>query len=210
MPNKKPEQPSPLERYKKTIELIEAQRVFILLTGESVERVFDVLQLLREKEHLLVSIDFKIPGVKDKLKTLRRKGERCPGVYSVSTARDARTAINSGAEFVFTTHVDKGISKKCRREKIFHAAGALTPKEAYEAHNYGADALSLFPCSAMGGLNWLLRLKDMYPGFKLIPTDVMTPGEAQEYLKAGSYAVAPIIDTGKTEGVGDLIAGYID
>ena len=45
----------------------------------------------------------------------------------------------------------------------------------------------------MGGVDWLLELKGLFPQVKYIPTDRMTPSEALEYLNAGSYAAAPII-----------------
>jgi len=203
-------EPSPLERYKKTVEIIEAHRLFILLTGESAEQVLNALGEIKNGGHGLVALDYKITGVKDRMKQLKRKGERSPGVYSISTAKEARTAINAGAKFIFTNHLDKGVTKKCRREKIFHAAGALTPKEVYEAHELGADAVSIYPCAAVGGVRWLSRLKEMYPDYKLIATDVMTVEEASEYLKAGAYAVAPIIDTHNAEGARDLIQAFID
>lgn len=210
MSKKKPEQTSPLERYKKTVLLIEEQRVIILLTGETVDHVFDAAEHLTGEGHRIFGIDYKIPGVSKRLKSLKRMGERRPGVYSISTAKDARNAINAGAEFVFSTHPDKSISGKCGRERIFHGAGALTPKEVKEANDLGADAVSLYPCSAMGGTDWLMRLKEMFPAFKYIPTDVMTPGEVREYLKAGAYAAAPIIDAGNIEEARKLIRGIAD
>lgn len=197
-----------LERYKISIEIIEAKRLFILLTGERAEQVFDALGELKEKGHELVCVDYKIPKIVERMKSIKRKGGDCPGVYSISTAKDARIAINAGAKFLFTTHTDKGITKKCKREKIFHAAGALTPKEVYEANDLGADAVSVYPCSVMGGVGWLHKLKEMFPGFKLIATDVMTPEEAGDYLTVGAYAVAPIIDTKKTEEARDLIQSF--
>lgn len=197
-----------LERYKISIEIIEAKRLFILLTGESSEQVFDALGELKEKGHELVCVDYKIPKIVERMKSIKRKGGDCPGVFSISTAKDARIAINAGVKFLFTTHTDKGITKKCKREKIFHAAGALTPKEVYEANDLGADAVSVYPCSVMGGVSWLHTLKEMFPGFKLIATGVMTPEEAGDYLTMGAYAVAPIIDTKKTEEARDLIQSF--
>jgi 2-dehydro-3-deoxyphosphogluconate aldolase / (4S)-4-hydroxy-2-oxoglutarate aldolase len=210
MANQMAAEPSPLERYKKTVGIIEAHRLFILLTGESAAKVLNALGEIKDSGHGLVALDYKITGVKDRMKQLKSKGERGPGVYSISTAKEVRTAINAGAEFIFTNHLDKGVTKKCRHEKIFHAAGALTPKEVYEAHELGADAVSIYPSAAVGGVGWLSRLKEMYPDYKLIATDVMTVEEACEYLKAGAYAVAPIIDTHNAEGARDLIQAFID
>ena len=200
---------SPLERYKKTSELIERERIIFLLTGESALEVFNALGELKEAGHELVCVNYKIPGIVERMKSMKRKGGDCPGVYSISTAKDARIAINAGAQFIFTTHTDKGIAKKCRHEKIFHAAGALTPKEVYEANDLGADAVSVYPCCVMGGVSWLNKLKEMFPGFKLIASDIMTPEEAGDYLTMGAYAVAPIVDTKKTEEARNLIQSFI-
>lgn len=204
------EQNSPLERYKRTLKLIERERTFILLTGDSVEQIFDALGELKERGHELACVDFKIPGTTERMKSIKRKGAICPGVYSISTAKEVRTAINAGAALIFSNHMDKGVTRKCRREKIFHAAGALTPKEVYEAIESGADAVSVYPCSAMGGVSWLRRLKEMYPGLKLIPTGKISVTEAGDYLKAGAFAVASVIDAGNTVEARGMIQALID
>lgn len=210
MANKTPGEPSPLERYKKILELIERERIIILLTGESSAEVFKAFREIKKKGPIPICVDFKIPGVIERLKALKRKGLSCPGVYSISTAKDARQAINAGAEFIFTKHLDKGVTKKCRHEKIFHAAGALTPKEVYEANELGADAVSIYPCSTMGGVSWLSKLIEMYPGIKLIATDIMTVEIAREYLKAGAHAVAPILDIHNAGEARSLIESFTD
>lgn len=202
-------QPSSAETRKKVLETIERQRVIPLLTGTSRELIFQTAELIRGKSNCLIGIDFKAPGIKDRLKTLKKKGETGFGVFSVSSAREARTAVNAGGVFLFSTHLDKGIVKKCKRETVFHAPGSLTPTEVYNSYELRPDAVSVFPCSAMGGVNWLMRLREMFPGVKFIPTDRMTPDEAERYLQSGSYAVAPIIDTGSSENPEQLAYDFL-
>jgi hypothetical protein len=61
----------------------------------------------------------------------------------------------------------------------------------------------------MGGPTWFLFLRGTFPRIKLIPTDIMSPFEAAQYLKAGAYAVAPIIDIEKVKEPYNLIREFI-
>ena len=209
MSNNQLKNPSPSELFKESLKKIENDRVIPLLTGKSAENIFHVAERIVENSGCLVGIDFKIQGVKDRLKYLKRKGERHFGVFSVSTAKEARTAINSGALFILAPHLDKRILRKCKTDKVFHAPGALTPNEVYCCDDLRADTVSIFPCSVMGGVEWLRRLTDMFPDVKLIPTDMMTSDEVRNYLQAGAYAVAPIIDTGEPGKAENIAEGVL-
>ncbi|MEQ9617941.1 MAG: bifunctional 4-hydroxy-2-oxoglutarate aldolase/2-dehydro-3-deoxy-phosphogluconate aldolase [Deltaproteobacteria bacterium] len=189
---------------------IEKEKIIILLTGNSPERIFKTAESLRESTGCPLGFDFKIPKLKDRLKFLKKRGEKNIGVFSVSTAKEARVAVNSGASFLFPTHFDRGILRKCRSENVFHAPGALTPGEVYGAYDMRADAVSIFPCSLVGGAEWIARLRDMFPDVKLIPTDKMSHEDAILYLKAGSFAVAPIIDVDSSGDPEDFILGFIN
>ncbi len=202
-------QPSAAETRKRVLETVERERVIPLLTGTSCDRIFQTAEHIRDKKDCLIGVDFKTPGIKDRLKTLKGKDENGFGVFSVSSAREARAAINAGAAFLFSTHLDKGIVRKCKRENVFHAPGSLTPTEVHNSYHLRPDAVSIFPCSVIGGAGWVLRLREMFPGVKFIPTDRMTPDEAERYLKSGSYAVAPIIDTGSADNPEQLAADFL-
>lgn len=188
------EESSSKEFYKQIIELLGKEKIILLITGNSLKYVMEASQYAKENGFNLIGVDFKTPGAKDLLKSLKRQGNRNLGVFSISTKKEARIAINAGAVFVFSTHLDKGIIRRCKKEKVFHAVGSLTPTEVFSAHDLGADSVSLFPCGQKGGQSWLVFMRRIFPTIKLIPTDTMSPFEAAQYLKAGAYAVAPIID----------------
>lgn len=194
MSNSEHIKPSPSDSYNETVQRIEHQRVIPLLTGKSAEHIFQAAKELSENSECLIGVDLGTQGVKDKLKSLKRKGERVFGAFSVRSAKEARTAASSGAVLIFSPHLDKRIVRRCKTEHVFHAPGALTPNEVSSCTELRADAVSIFPCSAMGGVVWLKTLMDMFPGVKFIPTDKMTPADAGNYLNAGAFAVAPIIN----------------
>jgi len=194
MSNNEPIKPSPSELHKETVQRIERERVIPLLTGTSAEHIFNAVKSISERSGCLIGVDFRVRGVKDRLKSVRRKGERVFGVFSIRTAREARTAVNSGASFVFSPCLDRSILRKCKTEKVFHAPGALTPNEVSGCIELRAHAVSIFPCSAMGGVKWIKNLKEIFPAVRFIPTDDMTSEDIRRYLDAGAYAVAPIIN----------------
>jgi hypothetical protein len=61
----------------------------------------------------------------------------------------------------------------------------------------------------MGGLSWLAFLRRTFPRIKFIPTDMMGPYEAAEYLMAGAYAVAPIIDLGTVKELKESVKEFL-
>ena len=201
-------EPPSKEIHKRVLQLIEKEKIIFLLTGKSTQSVLGASKQIQESGFNLIGIDFQIPGVKDFLKSLKRRGQRDFGVFSVSTPKEARTAINAGAVFVFSTHVEKGIVKRCRKENTFHSIGALTPTEVFSAFDLKAGTVSLFPCGKMGGQDWFLFLRKILPRVKLIPTDWMSPFEAGQYLQSGSYAAAPIIDLERTNEPNRLIKEF--
>ncbi|HXG30249.1 MAG TPA: hypothetical protein VNK81_01270, partial [Thermodesulfobacteriota bacterium] len=96
------------EIQKRIVERIEKERIIILLTGRTAQSVIEAYMHLRENGLNLVGVDFRIQGIKDRLKSFKKKGQRNLGVFSISTKKEARVAINAGAVFLFSTHVDRG------------------------------------------------------------------------------------------------------
>lgn len=201
-------EPTPKEIYKQTMELIEKERIFFLLTGDSTEFLLEASNLIRESGFNLIGVDFQTPRAKDLLKSLKRERQRNLGVFSISTKKESRIAIRAGATFIFSVNVDKGIIRRCRKGKVFHTSGAFTLTEILNAYNLGADAISLLPHGKTQGLSWIGFLKKTFPRIKFIPTERMSPYEAAQYLMAGTYAVAPILDLKATREPKELFREF--
>jgi len=157
----KPTEPTSKEIYKQTIELIGREKIFFLFTGGSIKPLIEASEYLWENGFNLIGIDFRIAGVKDLLKSLKKRGQKNLGVFSISTRKEARIAINAGALFIFTTHLDRGIIRRCKKEDLFHAIGAITPTEIFNAYDLDAKAVSIYPSGQMGGLSWFMFLREI-------------------------------------------------
>lgn len=209
MPKTATPSPSNKEIYKTLTDEIEGHKIIILLTGDNLTKVIEAAEYLKEQGHGLIGLDFRIPKIIEILKSYKRKGERNYGVFGITNPKDIRIAINSGARFVFSTHFNKAISRRCKRNNIFHASGSLTPGEVAMSREMGVDAISIYPCSGMGGVKWLKQLHRIFPNTNYIPTDVMTAEEMKGYLELAPYAVAPIIEISDTADLGRTIDPYI-
>ncbi|MGH9663462.1 MAG: bifunctional 4-hydroxy-2-oxoglutarate aldolase/2-dehydro-3-deoxy-phosphogluconate aldolase, partial [Bryobacteraceae bacterium] len=69
-------------------------------------------------------------------------------------------------------------------------AGALTPTEVVTAWQAGADAVKIFPASAVGGPKYIKSLKAPLPHIEMIPTGGVNLETTPEFLRAGACAVA--------------------
>jgi 2-dehydro-3-deoxyphosphogluconate aldolase/(4S)-4-hydroxy-2-oxoglutarate aldolase len=74
----------------------------------------------------------------------------------------------------------------------------LSPTEVVTAWQAGADAVKVFPCSAVGGPNYLRALKAPLPQIKLVPTGGVSLSTARDFIAAGAWALgvgADLVDT---------------
>jgi 2-dehydro-3-deoxyphosphogluconate aldolase/(4S)-4-hydroxy-2-oxoglutarate aldolase len=84
--------------------------------------------------------------------------------------------------------------------------GALTPTEVLTAWKAGADMVKIFPCSAVGGAEYVRALKAPFPQVKLLPTGGVDRNTAADYIRAGAAALgvgAALIDINALQKQGD-------
>jgi 2-dehydro-3-deoxyphosphogluconate aldolase/(4S)-4-hydroxy-2-oxoglutarate aldolase len=106
----------------------------------------------------------------------------------------------------------------CHRYSVPVFPGALTPTEVVTAWEAGADAVKVFPCSALGGASYLKALKAPLPQIELIPTGGVSLSTAEQFLSAGAFALgvggdlidAAAIAAGKLEQITETARKYTE
>lgn len=111
------------------------------------------------------------------------------GAGTVLTAEEALVCIEAGAQFIVSPGLDREMIALCKRRSVAVLPGALTPTEVITAHRAGADMIKIFPCSAMGGPDYLRALRGPLPDVRLLPTGGVTLGNIPDYLAAGASAL---------------------
>src|SRR6516165_4521572 len=112
------------------------------------------------------------------------------GAGTVLDAATARSCMLAGAQFFVTPALKIETIELARRYSKPIFPGALTPTEVLTAWEAGADAVKVFPCSAVGGAKYIKALKAPFPQIEMIPTGGVNLETAGDFLRAGACAVA--------------------
>ena len=110
------------------------------------------------------------------------------GAGTVLTIEAAERAIEAGATFLVSPHVDPGLIEWAAGHGIPIIPGALTPTEILAAWRAGAAAVKLFPASVAGPA-FVRELRGPFPHIPLLPTGGVTVETAPDFIRAGAVAV---------------------
>lgn len=123
------------------------------------------------------------------------------GAGTVLDPETARTCTLAGARFVVSPGLNLSTVEMCLRHGIAIFPGALTPTEVITAWQAGADAVKVFPCSAMGGAKYLKALKAPLPEIEMIPTGGVSLETAAGFIEAGAFALGVGADLADTNAI---------
>lgn len=111
------------------------------------------------------------------------------GAGTVLDPETARACMLAGAEFFVTPSLNTRTIDLVKRYSKAIFPGALTPTEIVTAWEAGADAIKVFPCSALGGAKYIKALKGPFPHMEFVPTGGVNLDTVGEFLAVGCCAV---------------------
>jgi 2-dehydro-3-deoxyphosphogluconate aldolase / (4S)-4-hydroxy-2-oxoglutarate aldolase len=123
------------------------------------------------------------------------------GAGTITTAEQARGAIDSGAQFVVSHGFSIPVLSAAHACNILAIPGALTPTELMTARQNGAKLVKIFPCGNVGGPKYLKSLRAPFPDADLIPTGGVNVSNAGDYIAAGAFALGVGADLISTEAL---------
>ncbi len=116
-------------------------------------------------------------------------GERLlVGAGTVLSIAEAEVAVEAGARFLVTPHLDPDLIAWAAGRGVPILPGAFTPTEILTAWRAGAAAVKLFPASVAGPA-FIRDFRGPFPEIPLIPTGGVTVENAAALLEAGAVAV---------------------
>ncbi len=171
----------------------------VLRAGSPAEALA-IAEAVRDGGVTVLEVTMTVPGALEVIRTLvRDEPTMLVGAGTVLDAETARICMLEGAAFVVSPATNARTIEMCRRYSVPVLPGALTPTEIVTAWEMGADAIKVFPASAMGGAPYLRSLKGPLPQIPLIPTGGVSVRTAKEFLRAGAFALgvgSDLVDTG--------------
>lgn len=139
----------------------------------------------------VLEVTMTVPGAVHVIRQIvEHSGDRMlVGAGTVMDPETAQACMLAGARFIVSPSLNLKTIEICRLRGIAVFPGALTPTEVVTAWDAGADAVKVFPCSAVGGAKYLKALKAPLPQIELIPTGGVSLATAAEFLAAGAFAL---------------------
>jgi 2-dehydro-3-deoxyphosphogluconate aldolase/(4S)-4-hydroxy-2-oxoglutarate aldolase len=170
----------------------------------SAESAFQAIEAIHRGGVRAAEITMTVPGAVRVLEKLAdRFGDAMIlGAGTVLDPETARACMLAGAQFFVTPALNLATIEIAKRYSKAIFPGALTPTEVLTAWEAGADAIKIFPCSAVGGPKYIKALKAPFPQIQMIPTGGVNLLTVGDFLKAGACAVAvgsELVDTATVE-----------
>jgi 2-dehydro-3-deoxyphosphogluconate aldolase / (4S)-4-hydroxy-2-oxoglutarate aldolase len=181
----------PLDLYSSDwLAAVQSQRVIAVIRASSLRQGIQMAQAVALGGLQMIEIAWNSDRPAHLIEQLRLQLPDCwIGAGTLLTPLDLQTAIDAGAQFLFTPHLNLGLLQSAIHHQIPIIPGALTPSEIIMAWQAGATCVKVFPIQAVGGANYIRHLQAPLPQIPLIPTGGVTLDNAADFLRAGAIAV---------------------
>ena len=215
----------PVEVVKQTMNKTEVLRrihdtgLIPVVRAESAELAIRAVEAITAGGVNVLEVTMTVPGAIGVIEQLATKfgGEALIGAGTVLDRETADRCIQAGAQFIVSPALNEDTIAFCRANDVAVFPGALTPTEVVRAWKAGADAVKVFPASAVGGASYLKSLKAPLPQVELIPTGGVSLSTAADFIAAGAFALgvgADLVDlkairSGETEKITQAARAYI-
>jgi 2-dehydro-3-deoxyphosphogluconate aldolase/(4S)-4-hydroxy-2-oxoglutarate aldolase len=190
-----------------------------VVRAETAELAIKAVEAIKAGGVDVLEVTMTVPGAIGVIEQLTSMfGE--DALIGAGTVLDPETAyrcIKAGAQFIVSPALNEDTIVFCRAHDIAVFPGALTPTEVVTAWKAGADAVKVFPASAVGGAKYLKSLKAPLPQIELIPTGGVSLQTAADFIEAGAFALgvgADLVDiaavrSGDAEKVTQAARAYV-
>lgn len=138
----------------------------------------------------IVELTMTVPNATELIAHLVKKHPHMVvGAGTVLDLETARACLAAGAKFISSPGYDREIVEFAVKAGVTVIPGVLTPSEVNAAVKAGADFAKIFPCSLIGGVDYLHALKAPFPKVEFIAAGGVNQQTAGDYLNAGATAV---------------------
>ncbi len=193
--------------------------IVAVLRADNGKVLADVTEALVAGGVTALEVTFTVPKAHQVLEYVAdRFGDQIQlGAGTVLDAETARIAILAGAQFLVSPAVDLPTIELAHRYDKAMLPGALTPTEVVTAWQAGADVVKIFP-SDLTGPGYLKALKGPLPQVRMMPTGGVNLDTAEDFLKAGAFALGvggslvekKAVESNDMDRIRDLAAQYVE
>ncbi|WP_324759333.1 bifunctional 4-hydroxy-2-oxoglutarate aldolase/2-dehydro-3-deoxy-phosphogluconate aldolase [Haloarcula sp. GH36] len=194
--------------------------VTAVLRGIPEEQMVDVATAIHEGGVTALELTADAKRCSDMIAAVDKELEGTDAVIGAGTVMDAaaaRNVIEAGAEFVLAPNLNEDVIDVCNREGVVCIPGVMTPTEAAQAMEAGADILKMFPASTVGP-GHIGALQGPLGDVPIMPTGGVSTDNVAEYFDAGAVAVGAgsalvdyeAIENDDMDGVRESAAAFVE
>lgn len=166
----------------KTLEALGQSRLVAAVRTQGPAQALAVAEAVAAGGCSLVEVSLAVPGWADVLRDLSRHRDLIGGAGGLASVAQAQEAIEAGAHFIGTSMTLPEIVPVCHAAHVVVALGALTPSEIHTAAASGADLIRIYPAEALGGVPYVRRILEEFPGLRIMVAGDITEETLRAYL----------------------------
>ena len=169
---------------------LQQHRAIAVIRSPHRERGLKLAQAIADGGMRLIEITWNSDQPAALIEQLRAELPECTvGTGTIMNVEQLQRAVDAGAEFLFSPHVDLKLIEAAVAAQVPIIPGALSPTEIVRAWQAGASCVKVFPVQAVGGATYIKSLQGPLGQIPLIPTGGVTLDNATEFIEAGAIAV---------------------
>lgn len=154
------------------------------------DHVYRIAESLIEGGVGVLEITVDTHGAFDIIRNMKEKYQQriLIGAGTVLDASTARTAMEVGADFIFSPILDLETIQVTNFYGRISIPGVMTPTEIVKGYQAGADLLKIFPGRSLGA-NYIKELQGPLGHIPMIPTGGVTLENVSQFIQNGAVAV---------------------
>ena len=132
------------------VKLIMKAKIVSIIRLKNSNSIYQIGEALKKGGIKVLEVTLTTPNAFFEMEKLKRLSKILIGIGSVTDGKSAEQAINAGAEFIVSPVIKKEIIDVAHNYNRPVIAGAFSPTEILQAHEWGADIIKLFPAEPLG------------------------------------------------------------
>lgn len=113
-------------------------------------------------------------------------GDCVVGVGTVLRVEDVSSVTSAGGQFIVAPNLNRKVGDAAKKNGLTWCPGVLTPSEAFEAVDQGADLLKIFPAELVSPAGVRALRAVLPPRVLIAAVGGITPQSMEDYVAAGS------------------------
>lgn len=163
--------------------MFNGNKIVPVVVIKELKDTIDTLKGLNDGGITIAEITFRTACAKDAISLGRNEfPNMLIGAGTILNVRQAKEAVEAGAQFIVSPGFDKETWEYLKGEGITYIPGAVTPTEIMEVLANGINVIKFFPASCYGGMKTLKALQGPFQNVKFLPTGGVDETNIKEYL----------------------------